>query len=70
MPDIKAHMAGMLLAVNVNPGDTVAAGQEVAMLESMKMQIAVQAEAGGKVKAVKAKVGEFVDEGATLIELE
>jgi acetyl-CoA carboxylase biotin carboxyl carrier protein len=70
MPKISAHMAGMLLNVVVNVGDTVAVGQEVATLESMKMQIAVQADVGGTVKAIKATVGEFVDEGAVILELE
>ena len=40
------------------------------MLESMKMQIPIQATASGTVKAVKVNAGDFVDDGDVLLELE
>jgi acetyl-CoA carboxylase biotin carboxyl carrier protein len=67
---VTASMAGTILQVLVAPGDRVEAGQEVVILESMKMEIPVQAEKGGTVKDVKVEVGSFVGEGDVLIELE
>jgi acetyl-CoA carboxylase biotin carboxyl carrier protein len=70
MPVITSPMAGTVARVLVRSGDTVQIGQDVVILESMKMEIAVQAEAGGRVKTVKVREGEFVDEGGGLLELE
>ena len=69
MRAVTSPMAGTVSRLLVREGDTVIPGQEVVILESMKMEIAVQAEAGGTVKAVKAIEGEFVDEGGVLLEL-
>jgi acetyl-CoA carboxylase biotin carboxyl carrier protein len=63
-------MAGTVARVLVQRGDTVQVGQEVVILESMKMEIAVQAELGGRVRTVQVSAGEFVDEGTGLLELE
>jgi acetyl-CoA carboxylase biotin carboxyl carrier protein len=70
MPLIIAPMAGTVSRVLVQAGDAVSAGQDVVILESMKMEIAVQSEVSGKVKAVKASEGAFVDEESILLELE
>lgn len=64
---IQSQMAGMLLRVAVAVGDKVAAGQEVATLESMKMEIPVEAEAPGTVIEVRKQAGEFVQEGDVLV---
>lgn len=66
---IKSEMAGTLLEVKVKVGDSVAAGQEVAVVESMKMEVPLQASAAGTVKAVLKAAGDFLNEGETLIEL-
>jgi acetyl-CoA carboxylase biotin carboxyl carrier protein len=63
-------MAGTVAHVLVAPGDTVQVGQDVVILESMKMEIAVQAEIGGRVRAIQVSAGEFVDEGSALLDLE
>jgi acetyl-CoA carboxylase biotin carboxyl carrier protein len=63
-------MAGTVARVLVEQGDIVQVGQDVVILESMKMEIAVQAELGGRVRAVQVSIGEFVDEGSGLLELE
>jgi acetyl-CoA carboxylase biotin carboxyl carrier protein len=70
MQVILAPMAGTVSRVLVQAGDTVVPGQDVVILESMKMEIAVQAETGGRVKAVQVSAGEFVDEEMVLLELE
>ncbi len=70
MAMIKSSMAGNLWKLLVQPGDTVEAGQEVAILESMKMEIPIEAETAGTVKNVMKAEGEFVNEGDDLVELE
>ena len=70
MKQIVSSMAGVVLELLVKPGDHVAIDQDVVMLESMKMQIAVQATASGTVTAIKANEGDFVDEGDVLLEVE
>ena len=63
-------MAGVVLEFLVKPGDQVSVDQDVVMLESMKMQIPVQSTVNGKVTALKANEGDFVDDGEVLLEVE
>lgn len=67
MKQIPSPMAGTIWKVLVKPGDAVAAGDTVAILESMKMEIPVEAEEAGTVDAVDAPEGTVVDEGATIV---
>jgi acetyl-CoA carboxylase biotin carboxyl carrier protein len=50
-------------------GDAVSAGQPVAILESMKMQIPVLAEHGGEVQEIGVAEGDVVQEGDLLVAL-
>ncbi|MFB6367204.1 acetyl-CoA carboxylase biotin carboxyl carrier protein subunit [Paenibacillus elgii] len=70
MSKIVAFMAGNVYKILVKPGDHVEAGQDVAILESMKMEIPVTIGSGGTVKEVIVSEGDFVDEGDLLIELD
>jgi acetyl-CoA carboxylase biotin carboxyl carrier protein len=70
MKRIVSNMAGVVLEFLVKAGDQVAVDQDVVMLESMKMQIPVQATAAGKVTALKVNAGDFVDDGDVLLEVE
>lgn len=70
MNKIVAFMAGSIYKILVKPGDQVEAGQEVAILESMKMEIPVAVSSGGTVKEVIVSEGDFVNEGDTLIVLD
>lgn len=70
MNKIIAIMAGNVWKVLVKPGDVIEAGQDVVILESMKMEIPIAAEFGGIVKTVIANEGDFVNEEDLLIELE
>lgn len=70
MKQVTSMMAGIVVEILVKQGDQVSDGQEVAILESMKMQLPVQSTAGGKVKEIKAGTGDFVNEGDTLLVLE
>ncbi len=66
---IRAEMVANVLSVEVAVGDTVAAGDSVLLLESMKMEIPVIVETGGVVREVKVSAGDVVQEGDLLIEL-
>ncbi|MGD6803572.1 biotin/lipoyl-binding carrier protein [Rossellomorea vietnamensis] len=70
MKEITASMAGTVLNVLVESGAEVSSGEAVLMLESMKMEIPVEAEAAGKVAEIKVNVGDFVNEGDVLITFE
>jgi acetyl-CoA carboxylase biotin carboxyl carrier protein len=69
MAKIKSEMAGTVLEIKVKPGDSVAKGQEVAVLESMKMEVPLQSDVAGRVTKVLKGVGDFLNEGEALIEL-
>ncbi|WP_243289980.1 acetyl-CoA carboxylase biotin carboxyl carrier protein subunit [Bacillus sp. FJAT-47783] len=66
MREIKATMAGTVLNVMVSKGDVVSTGQDVLMLESMKMEIPIQSEVSGTVEEMKVQIGDFVNEGDVL----
>jgi len=67
---LRSPMPGAVRSIAVKPGDRVKAGQEVAVIEAMKMQNALQIQQDGKVKAVHIKVDQTVDNDQLLIELE
>ncbi|HEX8851530.1 MAG TPA: biotin/lipoyl-containing protein [Gemmatimonadaceae bacterium] len=67
---LKAPMPGLVVRVNVAPGDEVAAGQALVVIEAMKMENELRAAAPGRVKAVRATLGEAVEKGALLVEME
>ena len=69
MKKISAEMAGTVIEIKVKPGDTVTEGQEVVVLESMKMEVPLASKQAGTVQAVLKKAGDFVNDGETLIEL-
>lgn len=70
MSKIAAVMAGNVYKILVKPGDQVEAGQQVAILESMKMEITITVSSGGTVKEVVVSEGDFVDEGDLLLVLD
>ena len=67
---IIAPMPGLIVRVNVAPGDRVAAGTGVVVMEAMKMENELRAAAAGVVKAVHAQPGTAVEKGTVLVELE
>ncbi|XP_034274143.1 propionyl-CoA carboxylase alpha chain, mitochondrial isoform X4 [Pantherophis guttatus] len=67
---IRSPMPGAVVAVSIKPGDMVAEGQEICVIEAMKMQNSLVASKTGKVKAVHCKIGDTVGEGDELVELE
>ena len=68
--EIVAEMVANVLTVAVGPGDAVAVGDTVCLLESMKMEIPVIAELPGVVTEVKVASGDVVQEGDILLRLQ
>jgi len=69
-PPVVAPMPGLIVRVNVAVGDVIAAGYGAVVMEAMKMENELRATAGGRVKAIHAKVGAAAEKGAILVELE
>jgi 3-methylcrotonyl-CoA carboxylase alpha subunit len=67
---LEAPMPGKVIAVKVAAGDTVVKGDELLVVEAMKMENAVRAPRDGRVKSVSARVGDMVSPGVVLVELE
>ena len=61
---------GTITEVRVKVGDTVKEGETVIVLEAMKMQNNIEAEASGTITSVLVGQGETVMEGATLVTIE
>jgi acetyl-CoA carboxylase biotin carboxyl carrier protein len=70
MNEVLASMAGSVWKILVKVGDQVEEGQDVVILESMKMEIPIAAEFDGTVKEVKVNEGDFVNEGDVIVEVE
>ncbi|MEO1105029.1 MAG: acetyl-CoA carboxylase biotin carboxyl carrier protein subunit [Devosia sp.] len=68
--DATAEVTGSVWKVLVAVGDAVAEGAEVAILESMKMEIPVYAPVSGQVAEIAAPEGAAVEEGAAVIVIE
>jgi len=66
---VRAHIAGTVWKVEVDFDDEVEEGQTVAVLESMKMEMPVEAPISGRVTAIHVKPGRFVEEGEALMDL-
>lgn len=67
MSEVKAIMAGTLWKLLVVEGQQVEAGEEVAILESMKMEIPISAEKSGKVNRIAVAEGDFVEAEEVLV---
>lgn len=67
---IRSPMPGKIMAVTVRPGDTIAAGQEVCVVEAMKMEQSIRTSQSGVVKAVHVQPLQQVGADDPLVELE
>ena len=66
---VNAPMPGNILRIDVAKGDTVKAGQVLAILEAMKMEIPVVAPEDGTVASIDVAVGDAIEAGAVLATL-
>lgn len=64
---VTSPLPGVIIAVKVNVGDKVKAGQEVAVLEAMKMENSIEATYEGTVTAINVAKGDSVLEGAPIV---
>jgi len=67
--DVPAHITGTVWKIEKKTGDSVAQGDVLVILESMKMEMPVEAPENGKVAEVRCKEGQPVSEGEVLVVL-
>jgi biotin carboxyl carrier protein len=67
---LSAPMPATVVTIEVTPGQEVAAGDLLVMLEAMKMELAIRAPRAGRVKALACREGELVQPGVPLVEME
>ncbi|MBE9593997.1 MAG: acetyl-CoA carboxylase biotin carboxyl carrier protein subunit [Proteobacteria bacterium] len=70
MSDVTAPMAGKVIDVKVNVGDTVNEDDDLIILEAMKMEMPIVAPASGTVKEIKCKKGDSVGADDVLVVIE
>lgn len=68
--DVESEMAGAIKEVLVAAGDAVSEGQELIILESMKMEIPVESPSAGTVTEVCVEPGQTIDEGQLLLRID
>ncbi|QEE24155.1 acetyl/propionyl/methylcrotonyl-CoA carboxylase subunit alpha [Rhodanobacter glycinis] len=64
---VVAPMPGRIVLVKAKPGDAVEEGQELLVMEAMKMELALKAPRAGTIESVSATQGEFVEADAVLV---
>jgi acetyl-CoA carboxylase biotin carboxyl carrier protein len=69
MADVAAHITGTVWKIEVKVGQTVAEGDTLVILESMKMEMPVEAPEGGEVKEIRCAEAQAVNEGDVLVVL-
>lgn len=72
MAEIKivTEVAGRVCAVAASAGGEISAGDDVAIVEAMKMEIPVASPAAGRIKSILVNVDDVVAEGQTIATLE
>jgi len=63
-------MPGRVVVVKVAIGEVVSEGQELLVMEAMKMELTLKAPRAGTIEAVQATDGDFVEADAVLVRLE
>jgi len=70
MVKIAAHITGTVVKIEKEVGDAVRAGEPVLVIESMKMEMPVEAQGEGTVREIRCVEGQAVNEGDVLVVLE
>jgi biotin carboxyl carrier protein len=68
MPDIKivTEVAGRVCAIPAQAGTTIASGDDIALIEAMKMEIPVTSNASGEISSILVNIDDVVAEGQTI----
>ena len=69
MIDVPAHITGTVWKIEKKPGEAVSSGDVLVILESMKMEMPVEAPEDGKVTEIRCKESQPVSEGDVLVVL-
>ena len=64
--DVEAQITGSVWKIEKAVGDSVAEGDEILILESMKMEIPVESPCSGRIAEIRVSEGDQVEEGAVL----
>ncbi|HEU5199586.1 MAG TPA: acetyl-CoA carboxylase biotin carboxyl carrier protein subunit [Ktedonobacterales bacterium] len=67
--NVRTEMTGMVRRIEKQVGDTVHAGEVLLILESMKMELPVEAPTAGTISEIRCKEGQSVSEGDILLVL-
>ena len=70
MADVAAHITGTVWKIECKVGQNINAGDTLVILESMKMEMPVEAEDDGTVIEISCEEGQAVSEGDTLVVLD
>lgn len=70
MPDVEAHVTGSVWKIEIEVGDLVDDGDTLVIIESMKMEMPIEAEGGGRILEIRCSEGQLVSEGETLVVIE
>jgi biotin carboxyl carrier protein len=68
MRSVLAPIPGVILSLNVKVGDTVAFGQELCVLEAMKMKNIIRSNRTGTISVIRVSIGDQVRHGQVLLE--
>lgn len=68
--EVEAQITGNVWKIQVSVGDAVNEGDELIILESMKMEIPVEAPTRGSVREIRVSEGDSIEEGAVLLVLD
>jgi len=68
--DVKAHITGTVWKIVVEKGEEVEDGDDLVILESMKMEMPVESPVDGEVVEILIEEGQAVDEGQVLVRVE
>lgn len=66
---LKSEVTGSVWKLLKKPGEQVEAGEEIMLIESMKMEIPVEAPSAGRVVEIRVREGQAVEEGDVLLVL-
>ncbi|MFH1532116.1 MAG: acetyl-CoA carboxylase biotin carboxyl carrier protein subunit [Pseudomonadota bacterium] len=69
MDTVLMPMVGKIVKIDVKDGDSVEAGQQIGIFESMKMEMPLMATSSGVIGNIKAAVGQVVEADAPICDI-